>query len=927
MTTTDVGTIVEVSTVVLGDELATDVAAGATSLVVVDAADFQEDGGALSIGTEVIDYTAADDETSTLMLATALASAHTAGERVELSPRSLEKLAQVMVGDSDESVQATVPHALWDRIADGIRDEGQGEVVELELVGTEYVVTNVVGSEPVVDASYMDPATMPESTPTQPTESPATTVEGGVGRLFVRLTPIANASSVAAKIYVGTTTPLPLDASTYHGTATSTLYSITALPDGTPLAYGQTYYVVAVATNEAGDAPPPYAEASGQMRQVTTGDVSAAYVYAGAVTAGQITSGTMDAEVVVGGVIESRGLAGERVGLSAAEGFYSRGPVPAGGTEDQAPIYVHFPVDGKPNIVSGVLEAEKLTVTGGATFRSASSLEPTATFTLEQGVQAPKSAPAYAIGYDTTQHASTAYSDQYGLTKGHDGRWYTAALNPASGQPVVLAFTSAGAVSVAANLTYGYEPLGGMVYASHNGGRYYVLVQSVSDGTWHVEVRDTAMVLITRVAQGTGAVPDFNTGNLPAIGWDHTNGYLLMAYWYTAGASVQVYSRSVDAAGAMTNQAGWISPAGYSYAYDLGYVARHSFDYGAERMVFRRISSASDEAFQVFSTVTSPVQQTANQWPANGVVRGGWWDGTRFYSLNNTGRRTKYEGGRSLWSGTTSARWSLAYTWYDSKAAGTGTHETAQSPRASFTMTKRARVTLTTNAIPVGAGGDDEPDSVRVYWGRGDTDVATTMAREKTLAAGVTTFTFDPAATAEGGSAAAAFGNATPGKAQAAVGGFFVDGNSNGSVGTGTLRDSVDARVSAVAPTVTMTSGAVGTGAFRDSVRTAIVQNDSGDLAAAAPFSGSIRFVRIGNVVFANGNISRASGSSGSFTATGVAIPSWAMPPVTQSLAASPFYNSTLTYRYRLSVEAAAVEIQQSGANTTNMTINATWFV
>ena len=71
-------------------------------------------------------------------------------------------------------------------------------------------------------------------------------------------------------------------------------------------------------------------------------------------------------------------------------------------------------------------------------------------------------------------------------------------------------------------------------------------------------------------------------------------------------------------------------------------------------------------------------------------------------------------------------------------------------------------------------------------------------------------------------------------------GSFSIDSASNGSVGTGTFRDSirtdiaaqvatagttqtnVDARVSAVAPTVTMTTGSVGTQSFRNSIRTDI---------------------------------------------------------------------------------------------------------
>ncbi len=160
---TDRGTVVEVSTDRLGDELATAVAAGATTLTVADAVDFQEDGGSLTIGTETLDYLSADDDTAVLTLASPLAGAYAEGEPVLLDPPAHEKYAQVMVGDSDEAVQATVPHTLWDRIADGVRGEGEGEVVDLELIDGEYVVAEIVGAEPVVDGSFLDPATVPDS--------------------------------------------------------------------------------------------------------------------------------------------------------------------------------------------------------------------------------------------------------------------------------------------------------------------------------------------------------------------------------------------------------------------------------------------------------------------------------------------------------------------------------------------------------------------------------------------------------------------------------------------------------------------------------------------------------------------------------------------------------------------------------------------
>ena len=74
---------------------------------------------------------------------------------------------------------------------------------------------------------------------------------------------------------------------------------------------------------------------------------------------------------------------GAKVGLSGSTaegqlgGFYAIGaPEPSG---DQ-PVLVHFPIDGKPNIVSGVLEATTLKTTTSATFAGTTEVSPGASF-------------------------------------------------------------------------------------------------------------------------------------------------------------------------------------------------------------------------------------------------------------------------------------------------------------------------------------------------------------------------------------------------------------------------------------------------------------------------------------------------------------------------------------------------------------------
>jgi len=76
------------------------------------------------------------------------------------------------------------------------------------------------------------------------------------------------------------------------------------------------------------------------------------------------------------------------------DGFFVYGP-----TSENSKTYVQFPTTGQPNIISGTLQAETLTVDGhpiteqAATFRGNSQFEPEATLTLNNAVVAPVAAP------------------------------------------------------------------------------------------------------------------------------------------------------------------------------------------------------------------------------------------------------------------------------------------------------------------------------------------------------------------------------------------------------------------------------------------------------------------------------------------------------------------------------------------------------
>ena len=159
------GSILEVSVVPAGDELDAPALAAATTITLVDASDFDPTGGSVEIDGTVYVYTVIDTTTLVMTLATGLVADVDAGTRVNLSPSVVEKWAMVEVQADDDAVLALVPHSLWDRIDEGVREPEDQESVIIQQQEGDWVVADILATQPVVDGSFTDP-----STATSPTD-------------------------------------------------------------------------------------------------------------------------------------------------------------------------------------------------------------------------------------------------------------------------------------------------------------------------------------------------------------------------------------------------------------------------------------------------------------------------------------------------------------------------------------------------------------------------------------------------------------------------------------------------------------------------------------------------------------------------------------------------------------------------------------
>lgn len=723
------GGIVNVRTEPLGDELAAAVIVGAVTLTLTDVADFEEADGVLQIGSEVVGYSTADDETGIVKLDTPLATAYAVAEPVYAYPLGTTTTADVVVEDGGDPISARVPLALIALLPDGVRSGAdEQEAVDLERVGLDWVVGDVVGKTPVIDASFTDPGTLPEDAPEipdAPSGSPTPTVNA-FSVLALEATWDAEARATDYDVYVSPAgAGFTADATTYFGTTVNTRLVVTRDPLADARLLPVPYWVKVVAWNAGGRAAAS-AAGSGTPRQADVEEISALFAYLGDVQAGQIRSGVMDADVSVSGSFSVADY-DEDTGL----------PIP--GTEkarldntfrmwdaDGVERIAFYP-DARAFTFRGDVEADHLTVVNGSLQGGANELAEGATLTLAKGVTNPKAPPSFLIDYDGLQLTGfTGIIGFGGLTK-VGAFWYVAGFDPANGAPAIFKFDAATGAQTAvgsANAAVGPsgDKIGGIVY---NGVDFYVLV-GVANTIWTVVRFDGT----TLAGVDASNWQHMDGADIPTIGWDSAASEILIAQSRPSNADkVRVRRYTFHTGANLDVSATAAVDCTTAFNKDLAGVLFGSFDFGASRYVFVRKGPGA-----VQSMTTGGVEQGGEEWPASAEARGLYWDGANFWSLDNSRVLRKYEAGAgNRWTTSTDENWWLAYTW----RRATGSLETQRSPYAPVVMVKRARLTVQTPPLPV--GGSTPPSEARVYLKKGTTNPGSNVATVNMRSQGSTT--------------------------------------------------------------------------------------------------------------------------------------------------------------------------------------------
>jgi hypothetical protein len=153
------GSIVEVSTVNIGENLTANAAISATAIIVEDVNTFStvSGEGQLILNGIVYAYTGIDPTTNTITLLTGLDAAAAEDDRAELYPLQPLKRATVDLGIPEgEAIQVVVPYALSATLSEGMREEADQETVLIgEGAAGDFYIVDILASPAIADSGII----------------------------------------------------------------------------------------------------------------------------------------------------------------------------------------------------------------------------------------------------------------------------------------------------------------------------------------------------------------------------------------------------------------------------------------------------------------------------------------------------------------------------------------------------------------------------------------------------------------------------------------------------------------------------------------------------------------------------------------------------------------------------------------------------
>lgn len=759
------GSLTSVQGEYAGTEVTADLAIGTTVLPVLDATAVAV-GDTVWIDEVTYEVTATDGDLSTVTVTPGLVAA--VEETEAIAPDTGGEpfkvwTASVSVVDGQEPIEVVLTAKDLLILPEGVYDPP----VDVTLSDDHAELLDVPGRRPVVDGTLIDEDTlpMPDIGPTDPPiDSPGVQVIGFAEGLIVQAEPVDQSTLIEYHVSTDPAfVPVPGDVATmaFPERTRDQIVVIRQLPGGEAPALNTPYYVRTFAWNELG-----YADTPGVVDGATLDPEIVSKIVTDELAARQVTA----AKVVVGNSYWD------------STGLYIATP---NGT-------ISFPATGGAAEIIGVaLVAFALTVTGDATFEGLVSLRNTATMTA--GLSNPGSAPQTANDWPIVTPvlpggASYSHDPAYwsGFSDSIDGTEWVTFSNEAAlfdgVAPVLRMNKVTGAVTIQQLWNAdGVTPstfeatTSGMVRV---GDGYYKII--VAGGTWRIAKWDSTFKL-------TGSfpitMPSGASFSYLRLGRSDTN--LIVSSIHSSNSNILIREFSPSTGLPVAGSDFVIANAD---AANTPYpVWKSSFDIGATRYLLAQEATSPVRVFSVPGSGTVLVRQTTEEWvmpsSTSSLFPGLWWDGwnttppaaasRRFWTMMSTGKvyqHSRHRPGLSMAA-------ALTYDYTD------GVNQTGLSPSKAHTRTGRTFVRVTLPKPPTTPPGL----SARLY--DQVKRQSTALVDQGTNLVGY----YDGFNNAGAANPGNTFTSGNLGKLAATNKNFSIDGNSDGSVGTGTFRDSVRA--------------------------------------------------------------------------------------------------------------------------------------
>lgn len=413
----------------------------------------------------------------------------------------------------------------------------------------------------------------------------------------------------------------------------------------------------------------------------------------------------------------------------------------------------------------GQVEASAIEVLGKLKFHGPDSeVAAGARLNITGGVTAPTTSPNVYAEWPTVTLTGVPKTTITGVTRDPaNGDWIVASMN-STGAPTATRHAAATGAKTATLGTfptptgYQYPANGGIAFV---GGVAWVplFVNEYSDLTYWTTTQIAATDGTRKTVLAKSASYMWSEGQRIAIGYASPTQVAVALYDFTRTSSksrLLLFTPSTAAASGNVacGDVGMAAPP----------VAYGTFDFGAARFVL-------DATDTVKTYLTTGAAESANNFRTGRSVQsvGVGWYGGAFWTAGTDRKCYVYDGPKV---GAVGAE--FAATWYDSKSAGTGVHETPLGPSGwSETGVSRARLRVHPPLLTL-TDGDDGVDSVRIY-----ARVGSDMRLQGTLSAAGATLLIT-GALATGGAihgAVADFPATSPGFIENSTGDIVLPGN------------------------------------------------------------------------------------------------------------------------------------------------------